>query len=242
MKPNSQITNKIIKETVFRCLCSVLKKHHLYAQFRCMMGAAQRPRLNHNGARLTVALNHAIPSIGRFQNKYGRDNLFAQASCKEDIFDILDNTDHSLDMMMPPLNAQEASENGRYQMQIIQLINTLLRCCVESYVRDFKRMEALGGEIFDKVCKTLFGDDFVDETEKFIPQNVKNALDAQQAFMESHGIEDIPQLRGNQDFARLMDELACRIRPMRRDEQPRDRRDDNNTFFRMLFDRNMNPF
>ncbi len=222
MKPNTQITDKEIKETVFRCLCGVLKKHHLYAQFRCMMRAAQRPRPNHNGARLTVALNHAIPSIRRFQNEYGRDNLFTQASCKEDIFDMLDKIDKD---GIPPLRGQELSEIGYCQIKITQYINILLHTCVECYVRDYRLMEKIGGETYDMICKSLFGEDFVDETEQIMPQNVKDMISAQQAYMDDKHIHDINQLRNDEEFRNFL------VNMMRSDRQ----RDRGNEFLDQIF-------
>ena len=71
------------------------------------------------------------------------------------------------------------------------------------------------------VCKEIYGDDFVDETEKNIPEEVKRLIDAQREYLECNGMADPRGLTVDQRFIEflkdrgIIDENGHRRRPTR---------------------------
>lgn len=115
-------------------------------------------------------------------------------------------------------------DDGKVQQRVTQLINTLIHCCVEKTITDFRQLEDIGRETFDMVCRKIFGNNFVDETEKELPDNVKKLLEAQRMFMENHNVDDPRRLFGNKEFMNFLkqqgylDDLRVKIEPPSRYE------------------------
>jgi hypothetical protein len=115
-------------------------------------------------------------------------------------------------------------DDGKVQSRITQLINTLIHCCVEKTITDFRQIEDIGRETFDMVCRKIFGNNFVDETEKGLPDNIKKILEAQRMFMENHDIDDPRRLFGNREFMNFLkqqgysDDLRIKTEPPSRYE------------------------
>ena len=110
---------------------------------------------------------------------------------------------------------------GKVQMRITQLLNTLLHSCVEKTVGNFSEIECIGQETFNMVCKEIYGDNFVDETEKNIPEEVKRLINAQREYLERNGMVDPRGLTGDPRFIEFLkergviDENGHRRRPIR---------------------------
>lgn len=151
---------------VFNCLCRVLKDRKLYTKFRCFIGY---------GDKTFTSLIY--PSIGAMRQYThmaycsAKHNPFYMAKNRNDIFMIF-STMHNCDI------SKEAPEEVKsIQLRISQFINTLLHCSIEVVFQDMHLMEEIGQEIFNMSCKKIFGEDFVDETENEIPEEIKKMID-----------------------------------------------------------------
>jgi hypothetical protein len=145
------------------------------------------------------------------------DNPFASASNREDIFSILRLLLGKDNMITKENNV----DMGKVQMRITQLLNTLLHSCVEKTVGSFSEIERIGQETFNMVCKEIYGDDFVDETEKNIPEELKRMIDAQREYLNGNGMVDPRGLTRDPRFIEFLkkkgviDEHGHRKRPIR---------------------------
>jgi hypothetical protein len=130
------------------------------------------------------------------------DNPFCNAANREDIFKILkqllgeDNV----------ITKDSSKDVGKVQMRITQILNTLLHSCVERTVNNFLEIESIGQETFEMVCKEIYGDDFVDETEKNIPEEVKKLIHAQREYLEHNGMVDPRNLTSDPCFIEFLKE------------------------------------
>ena len=128
------------------------------------------------------------------------DNPFCSAANREDIFKILkqllgeDNV----------ITKDGIKDMGKVQMRITQILNTLLHSCVERTVNNFLEIEGIGQETFEMVCKEIYGDDFVDETEKNIPEEAKKLIHAQREYLEHNGMVDPRNLTSDPRFIEFL--------------------------------------
>ena len=223
-----KFSDRDLQILVFKYLCRVLKNRKIYHRFRCFIG---------NGE--DVITSTRIPCI------YG---LYSSFQCMKPIIHIalsqasenpffrattIDGVIIAFEAMLGKHDTIDEWDNGQVQTRITQLINTLMHCCVEKTITDFHQLEDIGRETFDMVCRKIFGNNFVDETEKGLPDNIKKILEAQRMFMENHNVDDPRCLFGNREFMDFLkqqgylDDLKVSIEPPSRYE-PRTAMDWNN--------------
>ena len=214
---NGKFTDRDLQILVFKYLCRVLKNRKIYHRFRCFIGnglgavsITRRPCVCYSSFRcmqpiIGVALSQASENPFFYATTIGDVNTVFEAMLGK--YDTIDEWD-----------------DGQVQSRITQLINTLMHCCVEKTVKDFRQLEDIGRETFDMVCRKIFGNNFVDETEKEMPDNIKKILEAQRMFMENHDVDDPRRLFGNREFMNFLkqqghlDDLRVKIEPPSKDE------------------------
>ena len=212
---NIKLDDNILMDMVFRCLCRVLKNRKIYHRFRCFIGVCDKSIYSHDLTTSVYAMLECMqPYVSDAQQG---DNPFCSASNKEDIFSILRKLLGKDNMITKENNG----DIGKVQMRITQLLNTLLHSCVEKTVGNFSEIECIGQETFNMVCKEIYGDNFVDETEKNIPEEVKRLIDAQREYLECNGMVDPRGLTRDPRFIEFLkergviDENGHRRRPNR---------------------------
>lgn len=187
---NIKLDDNVLMDMVFRCLCRVLKNRKIYHRFRCFIGFGGRSK-KPNEYNFTTNIYSNLKSLQDYiAMGVNMDNLFCFATCKDDIFKKLKEVIGNNDCITNE-NCYNAS---KVQMRIMQYLNTLLHSCVEKTVNDFSEIEHIGQETFDMVCKKIYGDDFVDETEKSIPEDMKKMIDAQREYSNRMGMSTDPRL------------------------------------------------
>jgi len=212
---NIKLDDNLLMDMVFRCLCRVLKNRKIYHRFRCFIGVCGKSVYSHDLTTSVYTMLECMQPYVRIAQQ--GDNPFCHASNKEGIFYILRELLGKDNMITKENNG----DMGNVQMRITQVLNTLLHCCVEKMVGNFSEIERIGQETFNMVCKEIYGDDFVDETEKNIPDDVKRMIDAQREYLECNGIADPRGLTVDPRFIEFLkergviDENGHRIRPTR---------------------------
>lgn len=212
---NTKLDDKVLMDMVFRCLCRVLKNRKIYHRFRCFIGTCEKSIYSRD---LTASIYGVLECMQPYvRDAQQGDNPFCHAANKEDIFNILRQL-LGKDNMITKENNEDM---GKVQMRITQFLNTLLHSCVERTVGNFSEVERIGQETFEMVCKEIYGDDFVDETEKNIPEDVKRLIDAQREYIEGNRLVDPRALSMDPRFIEFLkekgviDENGRRRRPMR---------------------------
>lgn len=212
---NTKLDDNVLMDMVFRCLCRVLKNRKIYHRFRCFIGVCDNSIYRHDLATSVYTMLESMQPYVRIAQQ--GDNPFCNASNKEGIFYIL----RELLGKNNIITKENNGDMGKVQMRITQLLNTLLHSCVEKTVGNFSEIERIGQETFDMVCKQIYGDDFVDETEKNIPEEVKRLIDAQREYLEGNGMVGPRGLTGDPRFIEFLkekgviDENGHRRRPMK---------------------------
>ena len=195
---NTKLDDKVLMDMVFRCLCRVLKNRKIYHRFRCFVGVCNKTIYSHDLSTSIYAILKCMqPYIMDAQQG---DNPFCNAANREDIFKILKQ-------LIGEDNAiakDGIKDMGKVQMRITQILNTLLHSCVERTVNNFLEIESIGQETFEMVCKEIYGDDFVDETEKNIPEEVKKLIHAQREYLEHNGMVDPRNLTSDPCFIEFL--------------------------------------
>jgi hypothetical protein len=101
------------------------------------------------------------------------------------------------------------TNDGKFQIAIMQMVNNLLHSCVEYAVtKDIRLLEKIGSAIFEEVCKKLFGDAFVDKTEEAFDANQRDFLKK----IQEMGIPNPEHL--DRDFFELMRRSMSRRRAL----------------------------
>lgn len=226
---NGKFSDRDLQILVFKYLCRVLKNRKIYHRFRCFIG---------NG--------ESVVSFTRKPCIYG---LYSSFQCMKPIIDValsqtsenpffrtttIDSVITAFEGMLGKYDTVNEWDDGKVQQRITQLINTLMHCCVEKTVKDFRQLEDIGRETFDMVCRKIFGNNFVDETEKGLPDNIKKILEAQRMFMENHDVDDPRHLFGDREFMNFLkqqgylDDLKIKIEsPSRYEARTWDEIDDD---------------
>lgn len=168
--------NEEIAFLTFRILMMVLKRKKLYQLFRCSVGGFSTKAISYvkwiNYVNVGLNLRHSLNKI-LDQSR----NPFFKAENYKELVKILINTSSIEDLYV--------KDNSKIQLLVTQHTNNLLHCCVEGIVDDFVTLERIGKETFETTCKILLGDDFVDETDKEIPDEAKRFIEAQREFIMS---------------------------------------------------------
>ena len=214
---NGKFSDRDLQILVFKYLCRVLKNRKIYHRFRCFIGNGEsiisitrRPCIYYSSFRcmkpiIGVALSQAS------------ENPFFHATTIDSVIAVFE-------AMLGKYDTIDEWDDGKVQQRITQLINTLIHCCVEKTITDFRQIEDIGRETFDMVCRKIFGNNFIDETEKELPDNIKKILEAQRMFMENHDVDDPRRLFGSREFMNFLkqqgylDDSRIKIEPPSRYE------------------------
>lgn len=199
----TKVNDYKLQELAFKCLSRILKNWKLYPKFRCFVGNGS---LNRD---MTSTIYSNLKGVRRYVEiaRKGKDNNpFYYTKTKEDIFRILNDMVKNEDG-----SAMKENETAEIQMRLTQYINILLHHCLERVILDLNMIQNIGRETFEMACKILFGDDFVDETEKNIPDNIKKMMQAQNMFMRANNIEDPREILGNESFINSLRECVERL-------------------------------
>jgi hypothetical protein len=196
----------------------VLKNRKIYHRFRCFIGYGGMGSKTVYSHDLTTTIYSNMNSMQYYvAEAQNGDNPFCHTASTEDIFKVLTMVVGD-DNKITRENCRDAS---KVQMRIMQYLNTLLHSCVERIVGGFADVERIGQETFNMVCKEIYGDDFVDETEKNIPEEVKRLIDAQKEYLECNRMVDPRGLTIDPRFIEFLkekgviDENGRRRRPIR---------------------------
>lgn len=187
---NGKFSDRDLQTLVFKYLCRVLKNRKIYHRFRCFIGQAKYGMYKYN---LYSTFPCMKPIADMASNIVASENPFFYASTVEAVISVFE-------AMLGKHDTIDEWDDGKVQQRITQLINTLMHCCVEKTITDFRQLEDIGRETFDMVCRKIFGNNFVDETEKELPDNIKKILEVQRMFMENHDVDDPRHLFGNREF------------------------------------------
>ena len=162
------LSKKEIAIKVYKNLMGVLKKRRLYHLFRCSMGVDNPNTINYP----------------RFM---GRDKYYMPSHRYDNPFLMVRNYLEAVRILtdMVQIDDESLNKDSKVQMLIVNYINNLLHYCLECYISDFIELEEVGKNTFEITCKDIFGDGFVDESEKEIPDNELKMLQAQREFMMS---------------------------------------------------------
>lgn len=167
---NDKLNDEILFEKIFRCLCRVLKNRKIYHRFRCFVG--QNIRLN---------------CIEKYVT-HGNGSAFCFVYSQKEMLTLLTKHNH----------AKIDFDNENYvKSRVTFLLNQILRHSVEKFVGDLKKVDDIGRETFNMVCKDIYGDDFVEETiesldDISLTENINQLL--LKKILEETGIkiEDLP--------------------------------------------------
>ena len=177
-----KIHEKEIQKLVFKTLCHVLVEKRLYHKFRCFIG-------HQNQCTVLYTSLRDLDRIFSFAQRRGsRDNPFINAATRKDVYTIMSNIGE-------PLKPRNENNIAMIQNRVISLLNALLHGCVEGTASSIMEVENIGRETFNLVCEQIFGKDFVDETEKDVPENVKMMRQLQEEYSKENGNAD-PKLIG----------------------------------------------
>ena len=211
-----KFSDRDLQILVFKYLCRVLKNRKIYHRFRCFIG---HDMTIHGMYKYNLYSTFpCMKPIADMASSMGTsENPFFNTSTMETVISVFE-------AMLGRYDTIDEWDNGQVQQRVTQLINTLMHCCVEKTVKDFRQLEDIGRETFDMVCRKIFGNNFVDETEKGLPDNIKKILEAQRMFMENHNVDDPRCLFGNREFMDFLkqqghlDDLRIKTPPLSRYE------------------------
>jgi hypothetical protein len=216
---NGKFSDRDLQILVFKYLCRVLKNKKIYHRFRCFIGYDMTDMTiggmyKHN---FYPTFSCMKPIADMALDVGGSENPFFYASTVKAVIS-------AFEAILGKYDTIDEWNDGKVQQRITQLINTLIHCCVEKTITDFHQLEDIGKETFDMVCRKIFGNNFVDETEKELPDNIKKILEAQRMFMENHDVDDPRRLFGNREFMNFLkqqgywDDLRIKTEPPSRYE------------------------
>jgi len=194
---NGKFTDRDLQILVFKYLCRVLKNRKIYHRFRCFIGNGERVLSVTRRPCIYYSSFRCMQPIIDVAFSQASDNPFFRATTMNGII-------AAFELILGSYDTIDEWDDGKVQTRITQLINTLMHCCVEKTVKDFRQLEDIGRETFDMVCRKIFGNNFVDETEKGLPDNIKKILEAQRMFMENHDVNDPRRLLGNREFMNFL--------------------------------------
>ena len=155
---------------VLKNFIGVLKQNGMYPMFRCVVGS--------NTQNVVSSIYKRMPSFGIIIRNQSRDNIYKDAG----------NIDAFIEMMKASFDRginRNETDPAKIQKHIANCVNTLLHVFVERNVRDFRKLEGLGAEIFDRTCREVFGGDFQDVLPA--PQNIEEMRDINQRLFECGG-------------------------------------------------------
>jgi hypothetical protein len=144
---NNKVEKTDIEFLVLKNFISVLKKNGMYPLFRSVVGS--------NTKNVVSSIYNRMPSFAHIIKNQSKENIYREAG----------NIDSFIKMMKDSFNGglpEGVNDPSNLQHHIANCVNMLLHVFVERNIRDFHKLESLGGEIFDRTCREVFGGDFED--------------------------------------------------------------------------------
>ena len=179
--------NSDIEYLVLKNFIAVIKKNGLYPMFRCSVG---------------WGTNNVISGMYRHMNTF---STLVKNQSKENIYKDAGNIDSFVSMMKDSMSGGMrvgSSDEKHTQHHIANCVNMLLHIFIERNVRDIRVLENLGGEIFDRTCRDIYGNEFKDMLPP-PPPNVEKMRELNQKLLECGGR---PSEEMMEEIRRLMEE------------------------------------
>lgn len=188
-----------IESLILRLFLKGIKKHNMYSNFRCSVNLSRNNR----------DFFHIMNKRGNALYKHWMDRLammhsqFLNCSNCRDILETIRQMNGG---------SIKAENTAKGQMKLMNVVNALIHSCIEFSVIDTKDLtvlEKLGEEIYNDVCLTLFGDEFVDQTEEMAKPN--------QGELGNMMPPTMPRVFANEEeYRRFVDEVIRKCRSMQR--------------------------
>jgi len=155
---------------VLKNFIGVLKQNGMYPMFRCVVGS--------NTQNVVSSIYRRMPSFGFIIRNQSKENIYRDAG----------NIDAFIEMMKSSFEGginKNETDPAKLQKHIANCVNMLLHIFVERNIRDFRKLESLGAEIFDRTCREVFGGEFQDVLPA--PQNIEEMRNINQRLFECGG-------------------------------------------------------
>lgn len=136
-----------IEYLVLKNFITVLKHNGMYPLFRCVVGT--------NTKNVVSVMYSKMRSFERYYHHISDDNIFREAGNMNKFVELMKTTQHG------GLRRGE-TDPAKIQRHIADCVNMLLHVFIERNVRDMRRLEQLGGQIFEMTCRGIFGGEFQD--------------------------------------------------------------------------------
>jgi hypothetical protein len=164
---------------VLKNFIAVLKKNGMYPMFRCSVGT--------NTRNVVSSIYKRMNSFERFHQNQSKENVFANAG----------NIDAFVKMMKEVAHGgiginYNTDDPAQLQGSIANAINMLLHIFIERNVRDIKKLEMLGGQIFDMTCRQIFGGEFEDMLPQPTPEMEK--MRNMHEMLVNRGVRPTPEM------------------------------------------------
>lgn len=143
----SKKENLEIEYLVLKNFIMVLKENHMYPMFRCIVGS--------NTRNVISTLYNKLPSFYPIIRNQSKDNVFRDAP----------DIQSCVNMMRTSFEggvSNNEKDPAKIQHHIANCVNMLLHIFIERNVRDFQKLEKMGGTIFEMTCREIFGGEFED--------------------------------------------------------------------------------
>lgn len=147
VKNNTKPEQPDIEYLVLKNFIAVIKKHGMYQMFRSVVGGNTK-----NVVSMMYGKMNSFHSIIHNQSK---ENIFKDAP----------NIETFVKMMKDSFNGglnRGEQDPAKLQHHIANCTNMLIHVFIERNVRDFNKLEQLGGEVFESSCREYFGGEFQD--------------------------------------------------------------------------------
>jgi len=142
------------KLLILKIFLKHIKRYHMYAKFRCSI----------NQGASGKDLYHIIL---RNKNSYLYNNMRNCVSHTHSPFTLCKNFMEILGEIDRSVGGAKIEDTTNGQTQIMNIINLLIHSCIEYAVTsNIGILEKIGNDVFNDVCKSLFGEDFTDKTAK----------------------------------------------------------------------------
>lgn len=153
--------NAEINKLIFKTIIRVLKDNKLYNTFRASIAVTAMSGKNGVSSLYCSYLSGLINEHSIFAGCYNYDEFIKKL-------------EKSVNMMNEKRNNCQ-DEETKIQFYVMESVNMILKNCIE---RQFdlnskaqcKKLEKLGEQMFNSICKNLFGENFEDKTNCENPQ------------------------------------------------------------------------
>ena len=143
------------KLLILKIFLKHIKRYHMYTKFRCSI----------NQGAMGEDLYHTIL---RNNNAYRYTNMRNSISRMHSPFIFCKNLTEILKKKNKNVGEAKIEDTTSGQTQIMNIVNLLIHSCIEYAITsgDMRILEKIGNDVFNDVCKSLFGEDFTDKTAK----------------------------------------------------------------------------